>query len=98
MPIRPQLYDIETLASLKDVLMLAGNPPAAVLINHAPIQGRRHIETQEAATVQGFEVCPVVIFARAAHGDAGNVGQAAAEYEPTGKAAREMNELYLYTL
>jgi chromosome partitioning protein len=96
MPIQPQLYDIETLGSLKDVLTLAGNPPAAVLVNRAPVQGRRHTETQEAATAHGFQVCPVVIFARAAHGDAGNVGQSAVEYEPKGKAAQEMAELYSY--
>jgi chromosome partitioning protein len=96
MPIQPQLYDIETLASLKDVLTLAGNPSAAVLVNRAPVQGKRHTETQEVATAQGFQVCPVVIFARAAHGDAGNVGQSAAEYEPKGKAAQEMAELYSY--
>ena len=96
MPIQPQLYDIETLGSLKDVLTLAGNPPAAVLVNRAPVQGRRHTEPHEAATAQGFQVCPVVIFARAAHGDAGNVGQSAAEYEPKGKAAQEMAELYSY--
>lgn len=97
MPIQPQLYDIETLASLRDVLTLAGNPPAAVLINRAPIQGKRHIETQEAAAAEGFTVCPVVIFARAAHGDAGNLGLAAAEYEPSGKAAEEMGRLYEYS-
>ena len=96
MPIQPQLYDIETLGSLKDVLMLAGKPPSAVLINRAPVQGQRHRETQEEAAAQGFEVCPVVIFARAAHGDAGNVGQSAAEYEPKGKAAQEMADLYSY--
>src|ERR1022692_605861 len=96
MPIQPQLYDIETLGSLKDVLMLAGNPAAAVMVNRAPTQGHLHIETQEAATAQGFDVCPVVIFARAAHGDAGNIGQAAAEYDPSGKAAQEINELYSY--
>lgn len=97
MPLQPQLYDIETLASLKDVLTLAGNPPAAVFVNRAPTQGKRHTETQEAATAQGFTVCPVVIFARAAHGDAGNIGQAAAEYDPNGKAAQEMAELYAYS-
>jgi chromosome partitioning protein len=96
LPIQPQLYDIETLAGLRDVLMLAGNPPAAVLINRAPIQGRRHIETREAAVQQGFTLCPVVIFGRAAHGDAGNIGQAAVEYDPEGKAAQEMTRLYEY--
>jgi chromosome partitioning protein len=95
-PVQPQLYDVETLASIKDVLMLAGKPPAAVMVNRAPVQGRRHIETRDAAAAQGFEVCPVVIFARAAHGDAGNLGQTAAEYEPAGKAAQEMTDLYIY--
>lgn len=96
LPIQPQLFDIETLASVKEVLAIAGNPPAAVLVNRAAVQGHRHTETQEAATAQGFTVCPVVIFSRAAHGDAGNVGQSAAEYEPTGKAAQELAALYKY--
>jgi chromosome partitioning protein len=96
MPIQPQLYDIETLGSLKDVLTLAGNPPAAVLVNRAPVQGKRHQETQAAAAEQGFTVCPVVIFARAAHGDAGNIGQSAAEIDPEGKAAQEIATLYAY--
>ncbi len=63
MPIQPQLYDIETLSSLKDVPTLAGNPPATMLVNRALVQGERHTETQEAATQQGFAVCPVVIYA-----------------------------------
>jgi chromosome partitioning protein len=71
LPIQPQLYDIETLPGLKDILTLAGNPPAAVFFNRAPIQGQRHTETQQAAAAQGFTVCPVVLFARAAHGDSG---------------------------
>jgi chromosome partitioning protein len=37
-----------------------------------------------------------VIFARAAHGDAGNIGQSATEFEPKGKAAQEMSALYSY--
>lgn len=97
LPIQPQLFDIETLASLKDVLVLAGNPPASVFVNRAPVQGKRHSETQAAAAAAGFVVCPVVLFARAAHGDAGNIGQAAAEYDPGGKAAQEMRDLYTYS-
>jgi chromosome partitioning protein len=89
-------YDIETLGSVQEILTLAGNPPAAVLVNRAPIQGQRHTETQEAATAAGFDNCPVVLFQRAAHGDAGNIGRTASEYDPDGKAAQEMNELYAY--
>jgi chromosome partitioning protein len=97
MPIQPQLYDIETLGLLKDVLTLAGNPPSAVLVNRAPVQGRRHLETQSAAKESGFEVCPIVVFARAAHGDAGNIGRTASEIAPLGKAAQEIQALYGYT-
>lgn len=96
MPIQPQLFDLETLGSLKDVLTLAGNPRAVVVINRAPVQGNRHLETQQEAEARGFAVCPVVVFARAAHGDAGNIGKTALEYDPKGKAAQEMTELYRY--
>lgn len=96
MPIQPQLFDIETLQNVKEILTLAGNPPAAVVINRAAAQGRRHEETKEAAAAMGFTVAPVVLYQRAAHGDAGNIGQTAAEYEPKGKAAQEMAALYDY--
>jgi len=97
MPVQPQLYDIETLANLKDVLALAGNPAAIVVVNRAPIQGRRHLETEEIVAGQyGLSFCPVVIYGRAAHGDAGNSGRTAAEIDPESKAAREVQELYSY--
>ena len=95
-PIQPQLFDIETLEAVRDILTLAGQPPTAVVVNRASVKGKRHMETQEAVTAQGFEVCPVTLFARTAHGDAGNIGQTAIEYEPKGKAAQEMAALYDY--
>jgi chromosome partitioning protein len=96
MPVQPQVYDIETLDSLQAVLTLAGRPQAAVVVNRAPWQGHRHSEAIGAIAGQGFACCPVVLYARAAHGDAGNIGLSAAELEPTGKAGREMGMLYRY--
>lgn len=95
-PIQPQLFDIETLHNAKEILTLAGNPATTVVINRAAIQGRRHEETREAAVAMGFTVASVVLYQRAAHGDAGNIGQTAAEYEPKGKAAQELAALYDY--
>jgi chromosome partitioning protein len=95
-PLQPQLYDIETVTSLHETLLLAGNPPACAVVNRSPVQGRRHVEASEAITAMGLRVCPVVLFARAAHGDAGNVGQVASEYDPDGKASAEMLALYGY--
>ena len=97
LPIQPHLGDIETLRNVKDILTLAGNPPAAVVVSRARLQGRRHIETAEAVKAMGFDVCPVVLFDRAAHYDAGMVGKTATEFAPGSKAAEEMLALYEYT-
>lgn len=96
LPIQPHLFDIETLESVAEILVLAGKPPAAVVVNRAPVQGKRHEDTREALVRMGYEVAPVVLFNRAAHGDATNLGQAASEYEPKGKAAQEIASLYSY--
>ncbi len=96
LPIQPHLFDIETLESVAEILTLAGKPPATVVINRAPVQGKRHEDTQEGLTSMGYAFAPVVLFQRAAHGDASNLGQAASEYEPKGKAAQEMANLYDY--
>ncbi len=96
LPIQPQIYDIETLPNVKDILTLGGLPDAAVIVTRAPIQGTRHTATQDAAKGQGFNVVPVVIFERVAHGDAGNIGKTATEHDPHSKAAQEVSALYSY--
>jgi chromosome partitioning protein len=97
LPVQPHLGDIETLRNVKDILTLAGNPRAAVVVSRARLQGRRHIEAIDAVKTMGFEVCPVVMFDRAAHYDAGMVGKTATEFAPGSKAAEEMLALYSYT-
>lgn len=96
MPIRPLINDVETLPALRDVLTLAGNPRAVVIINEAAIQGQRHLETQKAAEGIGFQVSPVVIYHRSAYGDAPNDGLGVIEYEPDGKAAFEIKQVYKF--
>ena len=62
----------------------------------APIQGSRHLDTFQAAKSEGLASCPVVLFHRAAHGDATNIGQTATEHTPDSKAAAEVIQLYTY--
>ncbi len=95
-PIEPHISSLETLATVSDILNLAGKPPAEVLINDAPIQGRRHQDAREWLIGQGFKVVPVVLFHRAAHSDAGDLGKTAGELDPVSKAALEMKKLYNY--
>lgn len=97
-PIQPIINDIETLPAFRDLLRIAGDKPALVVINNAPVQGSRHIHAQEAAQEAGFLVCPVVLFHRAAVYDSPLPGLAVQEYEPDGKAAQEFSQLYNHTI
>ncbi len=97
-PIQPIINDIETLPAFRDLLRVAGDKPALVVVNNAPIQGSRHTHAQEAAQQAGFMVCPVVLFHRAAVYDSPLPGLAVQEYEPDGKAAQEITQLYKYTI
>jgi chromosome partitioning protein len=94
MPIQPQMFDIETLAVVRDFLTLGGNPASMVIVNRANVQGHRHTETMAAAKKEGFKVCPTVLFARVAHGDAGNMGLTAQEYDTNGTASAEISNVY----
>ena len=97
-PVEPHLFTLETLPKLADLLKLAGNPPAFVVVNKASTQGKEGAQAAEHVTQLGLPVCPVVLHLRAAHRHAGNVGQAASEFEPNGKAAEEAMKLYTYTI
>lgn len=95
-PCRPQIYDIETLTATKEIIDLAGGRPAFVILNAVPPHGRRHEEAQAAIRDMGLAVCPAAFVQRAAFGDAPNAGQSATEYEPGGKAAQEIEQVYKF--
>jgi len=97
-PTEPHLFSLETLPKVRDLLKLAGDPPSFVVINKAGTQGKEGEQASLHAAAQGLAVCPVVIHLRAAHKHAGNVGQAATEFEPNSKAALETIQLYEYTI
>ena len=66
MPIHPQMYDIETLDKVEGRVDAGRHPPNAVLINLAPQQGRRHIETQEELTQLDSRFARLSLFPRGA--------------------------------
>lgn len=97
-PVEPHLFTLETLPKLRDLLKLAGDPLAIYVVSKAATQGKEALNAAEYIRGQGLAVCPVVMHLRAAHRHAGNLGQSATEYEPTGKAAEEARHLYTYTI
>lgn len=96
-PVRPQMFDLGTLRRIGDVLRSAGNPKTAVLLNAVPIQGKRHEEAKSVIEHHGFDIVPVFLHYRASYSDAPTLGQMPTEYEPKGKAAIEIKQLYEYT-
>jgi chromosome partitioning protein len=96
-PCRVQIADLETIPTTQKLLKVAGNKPAFAVLNDVPPQGLRHVNATEAIKKDfGLEVCPVTLGHRAAYGDAQLSGRTAAECEPDGKAAHEINELYKF--
>jgi chromosome partitioning protein len=88
-PIRPQIYDLETLPHTIELLNIAGTVRALVILNAIPPHGDRHTQAATAIERANLPVCPAMLTQRAAFGDAGALGLTALEHEPNGKAAQE---------
>lgn len=95
-PCRPQAYDLETVPATQELISLAGNTPAIVVLTQIPSRGDRHEQAKKTLGAIGIAVCPQTIGSRAAYGDAGAMGQTATEYDPGGSASQEIQQAYKY--
>jgi chromosome partitioning protein len=91
-PCRPARFDLDAVASTVDIAK-AAKTPAAVVINAAP-RGRLAEEARAALQRQGVTVIETVLHQRAAYSHAVIDGRSVHEYEPEGKAAAEIDQLY----
>ncbi len=92
MPCRPSRFDLKAIGSTASIAKLAKTPAAAV-INAAP-RGKLAEEAKEALQQQGIDVLDPVLQQRAAYTHAVIDGRSVHEYEPEGKAAAEIDELF----
>ena len=67
-----------------------------MVLNAVPPRGERSEQTRTALTGFGLLVCDVTLGHRAAFGDAATRGLTAIEFQPFGKAAGEILEVYKY--
>ena len=95
-PCRPSVLDLRAVTASQDIAKLAGTAAAAVLCAIAA-RGTLAAEAQSALEAYGLPVAPVRIGHRAAFVHAMTAGQGAQEYEPRGKAAREIARLHDWT-
>lgn len=93
-PCRPAILDLRAMASTKELADLAQTPALAV-INAAPPRGHLADEAAEAIRGYGLEVSAATIAHRAAFVHSLTLGQTVVEYEPGGKAAQEVNDLFV---
>jgi chromosome partitioning protein len=91
-PCRPARFDLDAIASTVQIATVA-KKSAAVVINAAP-RGKLVEEARAALKRQGITVIDTVLHQRAAYGHAVIDGRSVHEYEPDGKAAAEIDELY----
>jgi chromosome partitioning protein len=93
-PCRAGILDLRAIATTARIVKVTGKP-AFVVLNAAPVRAPRLMEDATAAVQQhGLAVAPVIIHQRSAYSHALTAGQTAEEYEPEGKAAEEIGELF----
>jgi chromosome partitioning protein len=93
-PCRPGFFDTAAMSFTANLLKLAGKP-GFVVFSQVPTRAETLLaEVREALGSYGLTVAPVSVHLRAAYSHGIPGGQSAQEYEPKGKAAGEISELY----
>jgi len=98
-PSRPNIVEVETLPQVNDLLRLAGNPPAFVLLNGLhPAAGRASLAEIHNAIggLFGLLVCPVHLCHRSAYAEAMTTGKVPQELDADGKAGDELKRLFAF--
>jgi chromosome partitioning protein len=95
-PCRPSVLDIKAIQSTLDILKLV-DTKAAIVLNAVPTHGAREDEARDALNGLAL-IAPVAIYNRVAYFDAMNDGRSVQEYDPNGKAAREIMNLYKWIM
>jgi chromosome partitioning protein len=93
-PSRPMFFDLHAILSTYDIAQLS-KTPAAIVLNGVPPRGSLTDEAREALQGQNIRVVEPVLYHRSAYFNALFDGRSVQEYEPKGKAAAEIEHLYI---
>lgn len=94
-PCKPALVDLQAIGSTIDVIRLA-KVSARIVFNSVPSRGNLTAQAKEAVSIYDVPCAPCELGHRIAYVHAYNAGLAAQEFEPSGKASREVHALYKY--
>jgi chromosome partitioning protein len=96
-PCRPAILDLRAISQTVDLARIAGKQ-AAIVLNAVPARGSLTNEAIEAVTAYGVGVADVQLGQRAAYVHCLTAGLTAQEFEPDGKAAREIKHLFRWMM
>ncbi len=94
-PCRPAILDLRAIGATVDITRLA-DVPAIVVLNAVPARTTLAEEARAAIATYQLEAAPCQLGQRIAFVHALTAGLTAQEYEPNGKAAKEIMTLYQY--
>lgn len=97
-PTKPAVLDLMAATETLKLIKRATEPPkpSAVILTFCPMQGRELVDTEEAIRQMGAQLAPLRIHNRVAYSRAQQTGLTALEFEPDGKAANELRQLYAF--
>lgn len=98
-PVRAQVFDLETLSGVRDLLRVAGDPLSYVVLNGVHPQAKKSAESAKNLIEEtfSFKVAPVHLCSRSSYAEAPTAGASPQEIDPDGRAAEELQQLYMFT-
>ncbi|WP_267414619.1 MULTISPECIES: ParA family partition ATPase [unclassified Sphingomonas] len=96
-PCRPSAFDLSAIQTTAKLVQLLRKPAFVVFTAGSPNAPRVYQEAGELVDSYGTPPCPIQIPDRAAYRHASAEGRTVMEFEPTGKAADDIRQLYQWT-
>jgi chromosome partitioning protein len=93
-PCRPAVFDLDTVSTTLELLKVSGVAPMAAVLNGVPAVGGEAEQAADVLKDLGLAVCPARLGYRKAFTHAGALGKGAQEFDPSGKAADEIKQVY----
>lgn len=96
-PCRPSAFDLSAIQTTAKLVQLLRKPAYVVFTAGSPNAPRIYQEAGELVESFGTPPCPIQIPDRAVYRHASGEGRTVMEYEPAGKAADDIRQLYDWT-
>jgi chromosome partitioning protein len=93
-PCRPGILDLRAISTTVRAVKLSGKLAYIILNAMTPRAPNLLADVRAAVAVHKLPIAPVILHQRAAYAHALTLGKTAQEYEPEGKAAEEISELF----